>query len=154
MIVPTLAHNTSYNSSRYFLHYLTIWPTLAHDVSTVSHDITYTSSRQYLQQTTKVTILAHYCTYTSSRYFIQQLTILPTVSYDITFTSSRYFYSISCYNLHYLTIVPTLDYRFGRDCSLTQTCTPNGHLYTVKYTRCRIDTINSPDDGHMAAWNM
>jgi len=32
-----------------------------------------------------------------------------------------------------------------------ETCTPNGHLYTVTYTRCRIDTINSPDDGHMAA---
>jgi hypothetical protein len=25
---------------------------------------------------------------------------------------------------------------------------------TVTYTRCRIDTINSPDDGHMAARNM
>jgi len=24
----------------------------------------------------------------------------------------------------------------------------------VTYTRCRIDTINSPDDGHMAARNM
>ena len=35
--------------------------------------------------------------------------------------------------------------------SLIQTCTPNGHLYRVTYTRCRIDTINSPDDGHMAA---
>jgi len=35
-----------------------------------------------------------------------------------------------------------------------QTCTPNGHLYTVTYTRCRIDTINSPDDGNMAARNM
>jgi len=34
------------------------------------------------------------------------------------------------------------------------TCTPNGHLYRVTYTRCRIDTINSPDDGHMAAGNM
>ena len=102
MIVPTIADDTSYNGSRYFLHYLTILPTLVHDVSTVSHDITYTSSRQYLQQTTKVTILAHYCTYTSSRYFIQQLTILPTVSYDITSTSSRYFYSISRYNLHQL----------------------------------------------------
>ena len=31
--------------------------------------------------------------------------------------------------------------------SLIQTCTPNGHLYRVTYTRC-IDTINSPDDGH------
>jgi len=35
-----------------------------------------------------------------------------------------------------------------------QTCTPNGHLYTVTYTRCHIDTINSPDDGHIAARNM
>ena len=33
---------------------------------------------------------------------------------------------------------------------LIQTCTPNSHLYTVTYTRCLIDTINSPDDGHMA----
>ena len=35
-----------------------------------------------------------------------------------------------------------------------QTCTPNGHLYGVTYARCRIDTINSPDDRHMAARNM
>ena len=35
-----------------------------------------------------------------------------------------------------------------------QTCTPNGHLYTVTYARCSIDTINSPDDGHRAARNM
>jgi len=34
---------------------------------------------------------------------------------------------------------------------LIQTYTPNGHLYRVTYSRCRIDTINSPDDGHMAA---
>jgi hypothetical protein len=27
-------------------------------------------------------------------------------------------------------------------------------IYTVTCTRCRIDTINSPDDGHMAARNM
>ena len=33
-------------------------------------------------------------------------------------------------------------------------CTPNGCLYRVTYTRCRIDTINSPDDGHMAARKM
>jgi hypothetical protein len=37
---------------------------------------------------------------------------------------------------------------------LIQTCTPNGHLYRLTYTRRRIDTINSPDDGHMAARNM
>jgi hypothetical protein len=35
-----------------------------------------------------------------------------------------------------------------------QTCTPNGHLYRVSYTRSRIDTINSPDDGNMAARNV
>jgi hypothetical protein len=38
--------------------------------------------------------------------------------------------------------------------SLTQTCTPIGHLYRVTYTRCRIDTINSPDDVLTAARNM
>ena len=27
-------------------------------------------------------------------------------------------------------------------------------IYRVTYTKCRIDTINSPDDGHMAARNM
>jgi len=37
---------------------------------------------------------------------------------------------------------------------LIQTCTPNSHLYRVTYTRCRTDTINSPDNGHMAARNM
>ena len=26
--------------------------------------------------------------------------------------------------------------------------------HRVTYTRCHINTINSPDDGHMAAWNM
>jgi len=38
--------------------------------------------------------------------------------------------------------------------SLIQTCTQNGHLYRVTYTRCRIDTVNSPDEGQMAARNM
>jgi len=38
--------------------------------------------------------------------------------------------------------------------SLIQTCTPNGQLYRVTYARCRTDTINFPDDGHMAARNM
>jgi hypothetical protein len=37
---------------------------------------------------------------------------------------------------------------------LIQTCTPNGHLCRATYTRCHIDTINSPEDGHMAAGNM
>ena len=42
----------------------------------------------------------------------------------------------------------------GRNCSLIQTCTPDGHLYRVTYTRCRIDTTNSPDNGHMTLRNM
>jgi hypothetical protein len=33
-------------------------------------------------------------------------------------------------------------------------CTPNGHLYRVTYTRCGIDTINSPDGWHMGARKM
>jgi hypothetical protein len=37
---------------------------------------------------------------------------------------------------------------------LIQTCTPNGQLYRVTYTRCRIDTVNSPDDGRVTARNM
>jgi hypothetical protein len=45
-------------------------------------------------------------------------------------------------------------YFYSLQRSLIQTCTPNGHLYRVTYTRCRIDTINSPDDGHVAARNM
>jgi len=40
--------------------------------------------------------------------------------------------------------------RFG----LIQTCIPDGHLHRVTYTRCRINTTNSPDDGHMAVRNM
>ena len=31
------------------------------------------------------------------------------------------------------------------------TCIPDGHLHRLTCTKCRIDTINSPDDGHMAA---
>ena len=31
---------------------------------------------------------------------------------------------------------------------------PRGHLYTVTYTRGRIDTVDSPDDEHLVARNM
>jgi len=31
---------------------------------------------------------------------------------------------------------------------------PNGRLHRVTYTRCCIDTVNSPDDEHMSARNM
>ena len=34
------------------------------------------------------------------------------------------------------------------------TCTPNGHLHRVTYTRYCIDTIDSPDDEHEVARNM
>jgi len=36
----------------------------------------------------------------------------------------------------------------------TQTCTPDGHLHRVTYTRCSINTINSSDDEHVSARNM
>jgi hypothetical protein len=35
--------------------------------------------------------------------------------------------------------------RAGSSCL---TCILDGHLHTVTYTRCCIDTINSPDDEH------
>jgi len=31
-----------------------------------------------------------------------------------------------------------------------QACIPDSHLYRVTYTRCRINTIGSPDDEHVA----
>ena len=34
------------------------------------------------------------------------------------------------------------------------TCIPDGHLNSVTYTRCRIDTTDSPDDEHGVAINM
>ena len=35
-----------------------------------------------------------------------------------------------------------------------ETCIPEGHLHRVTHTRCRTDTINSPDAGHIAVRNM
>jgi len=49
-----------------------------------------------------------------------------------------------------LCIDDSLVCRFGWN---IETCTPNGHLYTVTYNRCHINTINSPDDGHVDARN-
>jgi len=40
--------------------------------------------------------------------------------------------------------------RSGQD----PTCIPDGHLHRVTYTRCLIDTIESPDDEHGVARNM
>jgi hypothetical protein len=39
-------------------------------------------------------------------------------------------------------------------CRLGWNCILDGHLHRVTYTRYRIDTIDSPDDEHMAARNM
>jgi len=44
--------------------------------------------------------------------------------------------------------------RFGWNCISIQTGTFDGHLHRVTYTRCRINTIDSPDDEHMGARNM
>jgi len=35
----------------------------------------------------------------------------------------------------------------------SKTCIPHGHLHRMKYTRGRIDTIDSPDDEHLVAGN-
>jgi len=35
--------------------------------------------------------------------------------------------------------------------SSTQTCIPDGHPHRVTHTRCRINTIDSPDDEHRGA---
>jgi hypothetical protein len=42
----------------------------------------------------------------------------------------------------------------GRLVCRLQACIPDGHLYRVTYNRCRIDTINSPDDENTSARNM
>ena len=34
------------------------------------------------------------------------------------------------------------------------TCIPDGRPHRLTYTRYRIDTVNSPDDGHMVVRNM
>ena len=42
----------------------------------------------------------------------------------------------------------------GTPWSSIQTYTLDGHLHRVTYTRCRINTIDSPDDEHRGARNM
>jgi len=63
--------------------------------------------------------------------------------------------AVSIQHLVYVTLyrIP-FDVQVWMRLRLIQTCTSNGHLYRVTYTRCSIDTINSPDDGYMAARNM
>jgi len=59
---------------------------------------------------------------------------------------------VSIYDIWYMSLCidDRLVCRFGS----FKTCTLNGHLYRVTYTRCRFETINCPDDGHMTARNM
>ena len=57
---------------------------------------------------------------------------------------------VSIRHLVYVTIYRLLP---GMQASI-QECIPGGNLYRVTYTRCRIDTTESPDDEHMAAPNM
>jgi hypothetical protein len=33
-------------------------------------------------------------------------------------------------------------------------CVPDSHPHRVTNTKCRIDTVSSPDDGHMVARNV
>jgi len=47
------------------------------------------------------------------------------------------------YDIWYVSLC--IDYRLVRKYA------PDGNLYRVTYTKCRIDTINSPDDGHVVA---
>jgi len=38
--------------------------------------------------------------------------------------------------------------------SVMQVCIPDGRPHRVTYTRYRIDTVNSPEDGHIVARNV
>jgi len=62
----------------------------------------------------------------------------------------KVFYVLLTVHLGIIVLNNQLDAQFF----LIRTCTLNGHLYSVTYTRCHINTINSPDDRHMAARNM
>jgi hypothetical protein len=54
--------------------------------------------------------------------------------------------SIVQYNIWYMSLC-----REGRN---FPTCIPDGHLHRLAYTRCCIDTTDSPDDEHKVARNM
>ena len=43
---------------------------------------------------------------------------------------------------------------YGNPWFSIHTCIPDGHLHTMTYARCLIDTIDSPDDKHMVVRNM
>jgi hypothetical protein len=57
---------------------------------------------------------------------------------------------LNIYHITSLYVDDRLVCRFGSN----QTCRLDGHLNRVTYTRCRINTIDSPDDEHRGARNM
>jgi hypothetical protein len=67
-----------------------------------------------------------------------------------------YFYSLHVSGNHVPIIrsINCINTTSGISMRLIQTYTPSDHLYRVIYTRCCIDTINSPHNGHMAARNV
>src|SRR5215475_1547710 len=88
----------------------------------------------------------HYISNLFYYFFTVALYVFRTVSPSII-RSLRLYIQHQVYVIQVLWLAQLL-------CNLIQTSTPNGHLYRVTYTICRIDTINSPDDGHMAVRNM
>jgi len=54
------------------------------------------------------------------------------------------------YNIWYMSVCVG-DRPVCRSGSSFPTCMPDGHLHRVTYTRCCIDTIDSPDDEHKVA---
>ena len=42
----------------------------------------------------------------------------------------------------------------GMELSSIPPCIPDSHLYRITGTKCRINTVVSPDDGHIVAQNM
>ena len=40
------------------------------------------------------------------------------------------------------------------DCLVCRVCTPDSHPHRVTNTKCRIDAVISPDDGHIVTQNM
>ena len=60
---------------------------------------------------------------------------------------------VSLRHLVYVTLYRCLVWYAGLDGTSIQVCILDGHLYRVTYTRCRVGTIDSPDDEHIAARN-
>jgi len=66
-------------------------------------------------------------------------------------THNSFFIYIYSNSLH-VSSIPVLI--IGRINCINTTSAIHGHLHRVTYTRCRINTIDSPDDDHRCARNM